>query len=832
MHAMPEARNVIAVLGPTNTGKTFLAIDRMLGHQSGMIGFPLRLLARENYDRVCRLRGAASAALITGEERIVPPNPRYFLCTVEAMPMDRRVAFLAVDEIQLCADPERGHIFTQRLLHARGEQETMLLGAATATSLVKRLVPEARFTTRPRFSELRYAGQRKLSRLPPRSAVIGFSAARVYELAEKIRRQRGGAAVVLGALSPRTRNAQVAMYEAGEVDYLVATDAIGMGLNMAIDHVVFSSLRKFDGHTPRALAPAELGQIAGRAGRHMADGTFGVLADVKPPEPEIIEAVENHTFDTLRAFHWRNSALDFDSPRALRNSLSQRPPAKGLVQARQADDVRALDHLMEQADIVGLADNPERVRILWDACQIPDFRKTMSESHAQFVARIYRFLMTDAGVIPDDWAARALARLDRTDGDIDTLVNRIAHIRTWTYVSHRNTWLRDSVEWQEKTRALEDKLSDALHERLAQRFVDRKAAAAVQRLRSGGPLLAGVTKDGKVVVEGEPVGHVAGFRFTSTRPANGARDALLSAAQRVLQDHMRNHVAACIAAADSAFTFDRDGRICWATAPIAELRHGHTIRRPVIHILPSEFIGPAEIRQLRDRLSAWLGAKVAQQLRPLTRLESAGLAGAGRGLVYELCEGLGAVPRQQVAGQLKGLRRQDHDTLRRLGVRFGRQTIHVAGLQPPRAASLRRALWSAHNRQTPPPYKANNRATTIEPQPCVATGFYLSLGYVVTGPVAVRIDKHEALLRRLARLARQGPYQVTAADMSLVAADPSAFAAIVRASGFLVDDDDGDLTVRLRGRGRRNGKKKRPTRPRQPETDSPFAKLRDLQLAR
>ncbi len=829
MRAVPEARNITAVLGPTNTGKTFLAIDRMLGHRSGMIGFPLRLLARENYDRVCRLRGPGAAALITGEERIIPPNPRYYLCTVEAMPMDRPVAFLAIDEIQLCADPERGHIFTQRLLHARGLEETMFLGATTASGLIGRLVPEARFTTRPRFSELRYAGARKLSRLPPRSAVIGFSAAKVYELAEKIRRQRGGAAVVLGALSPRTRNAQVAMYEAGEVDYLVATDAIGMGLNMAIDHVVFSSLRKFDGHQPRRLVPAELGQIAGRAGRHMADGTFGIMADVRPPEPEIIEAVESHSFDPLRAFRWRNSALDFASPRALRNSLSQRPPASGLVPAQEADDLRALTLLLEQPDIVDLAATPERVRILWDACQIPDFRKTMSESHAQFAARIYRFLMADAGVIPEDWAARAMARLDRTDGDIDTLISRIAHIRTWTYVSHRATWLLDATHWQERARALEDKLSDALHERLAQRFVDRTAALAVQRLRSGEPLLAGVTKAGKVVVEGEEVGLVAGFRFTPAGFIKSERHALMTAAHRALQDHMRTRVTACVAAGDDMFALTGDGYIRWEGAPIATLKRGSAMRRPAIHILPSEFLGPAERHQLRGRLRTWLAAHIADRLRPLTRLEAAQLAGASRGLVYELCEGLGAAPRPRLSAQLKALDPADRTKLRRLGVRLGRRTIYVAGLLPPRGMALRCALWAAHHEIPMPQIEAGD-VISQRPLPGLPAAFFLSLGYVIAGPVAVRIDRIEALIRRLARFARQGPYLASAADLAIIAVDPPTFAAVIEASGFVAEHAGDTVTVRLRGRRKRNGNKRTP-RPRA-DADSPFARLRELQLAR
>ncbi len=826
MHPVQPARNITAVLGPTNTGKTFLAIDRMLGHDSGMIGFPLRLLARENYDRVCRIRGANEVALITGEERIVPSNPRYYLCTVEAMPMDRSVAFMAVDEVQLCADPERGHIFTQRLLHARGRQETMFLGSSTAAELIGRLVSNVRFTTRPRFSELSYAGPRKLSRLPPRTAVVGFSAAKVYELAEQIRRQRGGAAVVLGALSPRTRNAQVEMYEAGEVDYLVATDAIGMGLNMGIDHVVFSSLRKFDGRAPRTLTPAEIGQIAGRAGRHMNDGTFGIVANLRQPDPEVIEAVETHSFETLRTFRWRNSALDFGSAQALRNSLSQRPPARGLVPAREADDLRALTILLQQPSIVDLAASPERVRTLWDACQIPDFRKTMSESHAQFVARIFRFLMTEDGVIPEDWVARAMGRLDRADGDIDTLIGRIEHVRTWTYVSHRDTWLKDATHWQERARTLEDRLSDTLHKQLAQRFVDRKTAATVRRLRTGAPLLAGITKTGEVVVEGEPVGQVEGFRFTPNMRVNGTRNALLTAAHRVLQDHMRGRVTECCAASSTAFSVTADGGLCWDGAMIARLKKGADIRRPSIHILPTNELTTAETTRVSKRLATWLTEQIDEQLKALARLEAAQVAGPARGLIYELCEGLGAVPRSRLARQLTSLSPEDRRTLRGLGLRIGWHAVFVPLKKG--SALLRSALWTAHH-DTAPPKLGTGREVSFAPRPDVPASFYLAQGYAVVGETAVRIDRLEALIRRLRRYARQGSYQVLPADRAIVGTDLERFVAIVGSVGFVTAQTGDEVVVTLRNRRKRTSRRRqRPTVP----ADSPFARLRELQLVR
>src|SRR5246500_2506341 len=493
------APRLVAVLGPTNTGKTHLAIDRMLGHRSGMIGFPLRLVARENYARIAKRRGARSVALITGEEKILPPNPSYFVCTAESMPLDRQVDFLAVDEIQLCADPERGHVFTSRLLHARGLAETMFLGADTIKPFMRRLLRDAEYVSRPRLSTLSYTGHRKVTRLPPRSAVVAFTVADVFSLAELIRRQRGGAAVVLGALSPRARNAQVGMFQAGEVDYLVATDAIGMGLNMDLDHVAFARIGKFDGRGPRPLNAAEIAQIAGRAGRHMSDGTFGTTAEQTPLSSEIVEAVETHRFDPLTRLNWLNIRLAFDSVAALLKSLDERPSLPGLVQAREADDHRALQALARNPDIGELAIHPGAVRLLWEVCQIPDFRKVMSESHTRLLAYCFLHLAGPEERLPIAWVAGQMASLDRIDGDIDTLMARIAHIRTWTYITHRGDWVEDSAEWQERTRGIEDRLSDALHESITQRFVDRRSSLLVRQMASEGELMVAVSKGGEVL---------------------------------------------------------------------------------------------------------------------------------------------------------------------------------------------------------------------------------------------------------------------------------------------------------------------------------------------
>ncbi|MGH6945394.1 MAG: helicase-related protein, partial [Geminicoccaceae bacterium] len=462
MAILPHDRSrVLAVLGPTNTGKTHFAVERMVAHQSGLIGFPLRLLAREIYERIVAHKGPAAVALITGEEKIQPEGARYFVATVEAMPEDLDVSFLAVDEIQLCADPERGHIFTDRLLRARGRDETMFLGADTIRPLLRTLVPEAEVITRPRFSTLRYVAPAKVSRLPRRSAVVAFTAHEVYALAELVRRHRGGAAVVLGALSPRTRNAQVALYQAGEVDYLIATDAIGMGLNMDLGHVALASLVKFDGRERRHLQAHEIGQIAGRAGRHMQDGTFSTTQDAGGLEPRTIEAIEGHEFPALKEVRWRNAELDLDSLDGLLEALDAAPPMTCLRKTRDALDHVSLRLLARREDVRTRAAGPAGVRLLWTVCQIPDFRKTLTDTHLHLLGTVFHHL-AGRGRLPTDWVADQVARLERTDGDIDALIARLAHIRTWTYVAYHADWLADAAHWQERARAVEDRLSDAL----------------------------------------------------------------------------------------------------------------------------------------------------------------------------------------------------------------------------------------------------------------------------------------------------------------------------------------------------------------------------------
>ncbi len=838
-------RRITAVLGPTNTGKTHLAVERMLGHGSGTMGFPLRLLARETYDRVLRLKGADQVALITGEEKILPARARYFICTVESMPLGRDVAFLAVDEIQLAADPERGHVFTERLLRARGQDETMFLGAETIRPLIRRLVPEAEIISRPRMSTLSYAGAKKITRLPPRSAVVAFSAAEVYATAELMRRQRGGTAVVLGALSPRTRNAQVGLFEAGEVDYLVATDAIGMGLNLGLDHVCFARLRKFDGRLARRLSPQEVAQIAGRAGRHMADGTFGTTTELGGMDAELVEAVEDHAFDPLTAVTWRNGDLDFSSPKALLRSLDRPPPRPELIRVRNAEDQLALAALSREGGPAVLADRTDRVRLLWEVCQIPDFRKTLTDSHVRLLDQIYRHLLDRDRRLPDDFVAGQIAKLDRDEGDIDALVARIAHIRTWTFVTHRADWLEDATHWQERTRRIEDKLSDALHERLTQRFVDKRTATLVKRLDSGDKLLSAVKSNGEVVVEGEHVGQLEGFRFRLDASAEKQdRRALLAATRRALTEEMPLRVRRIEADDDGSFRLTAQGRLLWREAPLARLAAGDSVLNPQVEVARSEFLdGPARER-LRLRLAAWLGRHLGNRLKPLVALKEAPLSGAARGLAYQLAEDLGCLARTMVADQLAALSKAERKALTELGVRLGAQSIFVPALLKPRQRDVCALLQGLRKDGVMLPCPEGDPAAFAPPRELNEADLR-ALGYRLfenaAGRLALRADVLERLAYAALKRGRGGAFTPDAELTRLVGGEARNLAVALPALGYwTVDSEDGrSFHSRPPKGGRRStkapktsrGRAKAPQAPSRPE-DSPFAALAALKTGK
>ncbi|MFL5154822.1 MAG: helicase-related protein [Microvirga sp.] len=752
-----RSRGVTAVLGPTNTGKTHLAIERMLGHASGMIGLPLRLLAREVYQKVVDKAGEHNVALVTGEEKIKPDKPRYWISTVEAMPRDLDLAFVAVDEIQLAADLDRGHVFTDRLLNQRGREETLLIGSATMRPLVEVLVPGVHVISRPRLSKLSFAGEKKISRLPSRSAIVAFSAEEVYAIAELIRRQRGGAAVVLGALSPRTRNAQVELFQNGDVDYLVATDAVGMGLNLDVDHVAFASDKKFDGFRFRKLHPAELGQIAGRAGRYMRDGTFGTAGRCPPFDPDVVDALENHAFDAVRVLQWRNPDLDFSTLAKLQESLADQPREHGLIRAPFGEDVLALEHVAREDDVRGFARSPAAVQRLWDVCQVPDYRKVSPAGHADLVGTLYRFLMKD-GAVPAEWFSSQVAMLDRTDGDIDTLSNRIAQVRTWTFVANRPDWLKEPEHWQAVTRRVEDSLSDALHERLAQRFVDRRTSVLMRRLREKARMEAEITATGDVSVEGQHVGHLHGFHFVPDPQAAGEEaKALRNAAQQGLASEIEARAERFSAAADSSLVLSNDGVIRWLGDPVAKLEPGEKLFEPRPRIVADEELaGPARDK-VEARLKAWLKAHIVRLLGPLLTLEeSPELTGIARGIGFQIAEALGVLERSRVVSEVRSLDQDGRAALRKQGIRFGAYHLYLPALLKPAPRLLATQLWALKHGGLDQKgvadiaHLASSGRTSIPVDPEIAKGLYRAAGFRVCGGRAVRVD----ILERLADLIR------------------------------------------------------------------------------
>ena len=801
---MPSLRPVTAILGPTNTGKTHYAVERMLAHGKGMIGLPLRLLAREIYDRVRLRTGDNQVALITGEEKIVPPHPNYWVCTVEAMPPDIEVPFLAIDEVQLCADFERGHIFTERVLHRRGQEETLLLGAATMRPILEKLLPNVQFTARPRLSKLTYAGQKKLSRLPPRSAIVAFNADMVYAVAEHIRQQRGGAAVVMGALSPRTRNAQVALYQSGDVDYIVATDAIGMGLNMDVDHVAFAATRKFDGFQFRSLNAGELGQIAGRAGRYMNDGSFGVSADAEPFSQDLIDQLENHNFDPVRVLQWRNRDLDFRSLDTLRKSLGHLPKLEGLTRAQNAPDVTALEAVCRDEAITQLITTPSQVRRAWEVCQIPDYRNISPAEHAHLINRIIQFLHSQNGFVDEDWFARQLSHSENLEGGIDAIATRISHVRSWTFIANRADWLEAPLYWQQRTKEIEDRLSDVLHERLTQRFIDRRTSVLLRRLAKKEGLMTKIEAGGEVHVEGEFVGRIEGLNFKpDAASAANELQALKAASFAAVTAEILARAQGLAATPDTELKLTRLGEITWNGHSVGRIKAGDQALRPQVEVIAEDVLQGTARDDVRERLQKFVGRHIATTLEPLQKLEEAeGFEAQARGMAFRLVEAFGVLPREQVIEEVKGLSQDDRAKLRTLGARFGAFHVFLPALLKPAATELRLLLWWLQNHKgeiaipTPP---ANGLTSTMA-DTSLPEGFYRICGYRVCGRRAVRVDMVERLSdlirdrvfwkprieteARPAGSVEGGGFTVVADMMSLVGCSGEEFDEILLSLGF------------------------------------------------
>ncbi|MBF9046244.1 hypothetical protein LSUCC0031_03850 [Rhodobacterales bacterium LSUCC0031] len=757
----------------------------MLAHRTGIIGLPLRLLAREVYDRIVAMRGPSVVALVTGEERIVPERTQYWVCTVEAMPIGIGADFVAIDEIQLCADPERGHVFTDRLLHARGRHETLFMGATTMRGAIAALVPRAEFLSRERFSELLYTGSKKVSRMPPRSAIVGFSVENLYAMAELLRRQKGGAAVVMGALSPRTRNAQVELYQNGDVDVLVATDAIGMGLNLDIRHVAFSGLRKFDGRRMRDLMPNELAQIAGRAGRHTQDGTFGVTGEASPLDEELAKAIEEHRFAPLRKLYWRNSRLDFGSIGRLIASLEEPTDDEWLSRAREADDLMALKAIAERDDMRARLNSARDVQLLWDVCRIPDFRGISHTEHAELLGRIFDFLQ-ELGRVPDDWLARQIKRIDRVEGDIDTLSKRLAFIRTWTYVAQRDAWVDDLSHWREATRAVEDRLSDALHDALTQRFVDRRTSVLLRRLKQKESLVADVNDKGEVSVEGQILGRIEGFRFrqdqtTSPDEAKTLRQAALAA----LRPEFHLRADRFYNAPDTEFDLTEQGGLMWGDQAIGKLTRGEDALKPVAEAFVDEDAGPEVIQKVQRRLQHFIDRRIAAQFETLFALaRDEAITGLARGVAFRLLENFGIIARAEIGDDIKALDQEARGLLRKHGVRFGQFTIFQPLLLKPAPTRLRLVLWGLWQGldffpESPPPGLVTIPHDAQQPQ-----GYFTMSGYRPAGQRAIRIDMLERLADMLRNKDTRGGFEASADMLSITGLTLDQFADLMAGLGY------------------------------------------------
>ncbi len=776
---------VKAVLGPTNTGKTHLAIERLCAHTSGAIGFPLRLLAREVYDRVCAIKGESRVALITGEERIEPKDARWLLCTAEAMPVvGSDLAFVALDEAQLGADRERGHVFTDRLLNARGREETMILGAKTLEPMIRALLPEADVISRPRFSTLNHTGAKKLSRIPPRSAIVAFSAEQVYAIAEMLRRFRGGAAVVMGALSPQTRNAQVALYQSGEVDYLVATDAIGMGLNLDVSHVAFAGLSKFDGQRQRRLYPAEMAQIAGRAGRHQRDGTFGTLAGTGGHDaeftPEEVHAIEGHHFAPLTKLFWREAEPRCDSLDLLIADLEAPPRLEQLVPAPMAIDLAVLKHLADEPDIAATVNSPDLVARFWQACSLPDFRQQGAEFHARFVARLWQDLR--GGVLGADYVAGAIAALDNPSGDIDTLQGRIAAVRSWSYITQRPDWVLAKEEMAARARAVEARLSDALHARLTERFVNRRTAVLMKKLGPDAGLLPVEIDGAQVLVDGEVIGALRGFRFQPDPAARHEdRKLLLAAAERHLGsalDARAVQLADALTAGEEAVEL-HGSVLRWHGEPVASLEAGRSLLSPRMN-LDKALAGLPSRERLQSALQSWLERRLAL-LAPLAKLDAASRESSGgpelRALLIELVECGGMLERSRSAIHM--LSKDQRTSLSRLGVRVGALDVFVPAMLRPGPLALWREL-AALRAHAP-------RLTAPDPTMPPVLAASGRPGYRRLGKQWLRIDMAEKLLREAhgMRVTKAGkPFWLDPARAVSMGLTTASYAQLLRLAGF------------------------------------------------
>ncbi|MDC1338127.1 helicase-related protein [Pelagibacteraceae bacterium] len=704
---------ITAVLGPTNTGKTYLAIETMLSFDSGMIGFPLRLLAREVYDKIIEKISIDKVALITGEEKIIPANAKYFLCTVESMPINKHLDFVGIDEIQMCADHERGHIFTDRLLNLRGEKLTMLMGSSTIKSIVIKLDEDTEFINRERLSQLSYVGHKKISRINRKTAIIAFSTEEVYAIAELVRRQKGGAAIVMGSLSPKTRNAQVQLYQSGDVDFLVATDAIGMGINMDLENVFFSNLKKFDGRKLRRLNMSEIGQIAGRAGRYLNDGNFGITGDCKEISAEEVELLENHKFEEIKMLFWRNSNLNFNNALSLIKSLEEKPNRDWLRKIHECGDEKLLKYFLKDMDGHNIKNNQETLELLWECCQIPDFVKKTYGNHLEVVSKVFSFLNGKDGKITNDYMRLQLIKLDKLEGNVDSLSNRIANVRTWSYVSNKINWVESQSYWIEKTKLLENRLSDRLHEELTKTFIDKRASVLARGLKQDIEFKTEIMEDNKVIIDGQFIGDLKGLRFEidlKTGALETDIKSLKKAARQTVGPELQKRIQSII---DTGLIEIKDDfKIYWKNFPIAKLIAGKDYLNPDILLIVDDILENDDKQKLSEFIGNWIKEKIKHILKSLIDLKNLKESNSSiKALAYQLYENNGVIKREVVAEYLKKLGQDERKILRDLGVKFGRYHVFLFRLLKPEAVSLRTLLWKNFNQKnlnlTPPTFGLN-----------------------------------------------------------------------------------------------------------------------------
>jgi len=819
-------QQIIAVLGPTNTGKTHLAVERMLEFETGVIGFPLRLLAREVFDKCVAKLGAGRVALITGEEKIIPPTANYYLCAVESMPLDINFEFVAVDEIQMCADPERGHIFTDRLLNYRGDKLTMFLGADTMKNIISELVPSCEFIYRDRLSKLTYTGHKKISRIQPRSAIVAFSVDEVYALAEFIRRQRGGAAIVMGSLSPKTRNAQVGLYQSGDVDFLVATDAIGMGINMDIDHVSFNSLRKFDGKQMRNLRNTEIGQISGRAGRYTNNGTFGVTGSCETLSNEQIEKLENHKFDSVINIYWRNSGLDFSSQNNFLQSLNLKSPLSNLLRNKDLIDENIFRFLVSENSNIKIENNSFLISTLWECCQIPDFTKSSYNEHTEIITKVFNFLTSDKGKITNDWMKRQLSGLDNIEGNIDAIANRISHVRTWSYVSNKKNWVENSDYWVAKTQHIEDKLSDKLHEELSKSFVDKRISILSRGLKQDIQLETKISDNNEIVIDGQLVGKINGLKLSLDYSKTALQTDIKSiqkAARSGAATELKERAKEIIENT-KFFKLQHDGKIYWKENQIGKISPGKNYLSPEVKVYSDESLELQDQQQVANTMQHWIDIQTKTLLKDLVEIQNPKTENKIiKGLCYQLFENNGVLKRDSINDLIKQINKEDRYILRKLGVKIGRYHVYQPRMVKPHAVTYKTILWNCFEniKENIYPTFGLNFIKNFKNK---NSKFLLICGFETFDQYIVRIDILERLFLKILETSKNGIFELQSDMLNLLGCSKDDFKNLMLKMNYIVKNENDKIHFQYKPK--KNTIKKMKYK----DTSNPFAKLKNMKI--